>query len=117
MHLDFTREICSGRPLIPLFFSFNAINGDKSSANREKSANNTKRSKSEDKSSANGEKSASNNKKSKSKDKLSAIREKLAGNNKEGKPENELSANQRELTNNNSKDPDIKPSADIENLV
>lgn len=56
------------------------------------------------------------NKKSKPKVKPSADREKLADNNKKSKPKDESIVDGEELANNNSKDPNNKPSADMQSL-
>ena len=61
MHFHSDEEICSNWPFMPLFFPANATDQDESSANREKSASDNERSKSEYKSSANKEESADNN--------------------------------------------------------
>lgn len=42
MHLNSVKQICLDRPLIPFSSSFNAINRNKSSANRKKLADNNK---------------------------------------------------------------------------
>lgn len=63
MHINSARKICPDRLFISLFFSFNAIEGDKPNTIKEKSAGDNKGKKSEKKSSTNKEELANDNNK------------------------------------------------------
>lgn len=61
MHISFAKDICFGWPFMPLFFCFNITNRDKPGANREKLADNNKKSKLKKKFSINRKKLANDN--------------------------------------------------------